>query len=310
MANPLVSIMDKSSNMLTKQVDMSMQLEDVACDLCGNSSEDLLFVENGFRTVKCCNCGLIYLNPRPVAEQTTALYLVDYFAGRIDGELWHLKKAKQRLRRLQSYCDSGSLLEIGCATGVFLHAAQEAGYSVRGIEIGPAAAAYARDRFSCKVDIGTLERVAYPGEHFDIICFFDVLSHVRSPKSFFTEIARIMKPNGILYARVGDKGGLWEKYREGKWGAPEHLYHFSRSTLNRLLCETGLVKQESFPAFDAGFPYLHQLIKVDRWPLARRMIGRFNRLLNVCVCQPLGLTEDYYLIARKERGPHAETASL
>ena len=44
-------------------------LENIACDLCGDTNEEFLYTKPGtisgypFRLVRCCSCGLLYLNP-------------------------------------------------------------------------------------------------------------------------------------------------------------------------------------------------------------------------------------------------------
>jgi hypothetical protein len=65
---------------------MSIELESGKYDLCGNSNSALLFQARDYRyghpemfnIVKCNNCGLIYINPRPTAESISKFYEEDY----------------------------------------------------------------------------------------------------------------------------------------------------------------------------------------------------------------------------------------
>jgi len=65
---------------------MSMGLESINCDLCGSNNNALLLQARDYRyghtemfnIVKCKECGLIYLNPRPSVEALNKLYEEDY----------------------------------------------------------------------------------------------------------------------------------------------------------------------------------------------------------------------------------------
>lgn len=107
----------------------------------------------------------------------------------------------------------------------------------------------------------------------------------------------MLKPHGIVFARVGDKGGIWQWYRRGRWSAPEHLYHFTRPVLLKYMSDAGLTKVKTYPAFDSSFPSLREHISTRLGLLHRAVAAgdlvarRFFRLV--------GLTEDYYIVAEK-----------
>ena len=41
-----------------------MQLESVACNLCGSAESERLFEKGGLPVARCTGCGLVYANPR------------------------------------------------------------------------------------------------------------------------------------------------------------------------------------------------------------------------------------------------------
>lgn len=63
-------------------------LETFPCDNCGQTNEAFLFTKTGaltgypFRVVRCCSCGLIYLNPRLNEQGIAELYDGEYYNGR------------------------------------------------------------------------------------------------------------------------------------------------------------------------------------------------------------------------------------
>lgn len=62
------------------------ELEHVPCNLCGNAESTVLFVTKdflhglpgSFRVVRCCQCGLAYLNPRPTVTSIVHYYPSSY----------------------------------------------------------------------------------------------------------------------------------------------------------------------------------------------------------------------------------------
>jgi len=263
-----------------------------------------MFVENGYNTVRCSNCGLIYLNPRPNETALVAGYEKEYFDTRRDNEAVQLKNAQRQFDILKGHFQSMKtrphpirLLEVGSALGTFLKVSSDNGLEVTGIDVSEHACDFARERYDVNAICGILEDRMLPEASFDIVAFSDVLSHVRSPRLFFEEVSRILVPGGLVYARVGDKGGPWRWYRRGKWSAPEHLYHFTRDLLDQYLSQVGIEKIKTYPAFDSAFPsfrhWVSPRIRIVYMALAA------GDLVARRVCRAVGLTEDYYLVARK-----------
>ena len=278
-------------------------VEHVSCDYCGRDDTALLFVEHGFNTVKCKSCGLIYLNPRPKADAVVQGYEKEYFADRKVNEEVRLGLARRQLDLLRKHTipeRSGNplrLLETGSATGTFLKVAVDAGFDVTGIDISEYACQYAQERFEVNVLTGIIEELHLKPESFDVVAFFDVLSHVSSPRRFFQSVARVLKPGGLMIARVGDKGGFWEGFRQGRWSAPEHLYHLSKPLVNDYLSEVGITTIKRYPAFDSIFPTIREWTHPKPRPvyLAVAAIEFIARKF----FRTIGVTEDYYIIAKK-----------
>jgi SAM-dependent methyltransferase len=145
----------------------------------------------------------------------------------------------KRTRFVTSHKSSGRLLDIGCATGLFLNIIrQKDDWDVNGVEINSHAAKIARDQNGLEIFIGTLEEATYPDNYFDAVTLWDVLEHLHNPSLSLQEIRRILKPDGILVFRVPN-GKSWSEKIFGQYWAgldsPRHLYVFDQFTLRRIL---------------------------------------------------------------------------
>ena len=236
----------------------------VNCNFCGADNAALIYeghdrlhgLPGNFQLVRCRRCGLIYLNPRPGPDEIARYYPSDYiayyraiedvpsFLRRLDRRYGLHKRCREVIRRAGR---PGHLLDVGCATGVFLDGMRQRGWTVTGVEVNAKAAQYARERLGLEVFVGELEEAGYPDASFDVISLWDVLEHVPDPRRTIEEIARILRPEGLLVLSLPNpdclEAGLFGPYWAG-WDVPRHLYIFSPSVLERLLAETGFQIQE------------------------------------------------------------------
>jgi SAM-dependent methyltransferase len=149
----------------------------------------------------------------------------------------------KRCRIVMREKTEGILLDVGCATGIFLEAMQKTNrWITKGVEISEQAARIARDYKHLDVITGNLEKADLPNDYFDVVTLWDVLEHLHDPVGSLREIYRILKPNGIIVFRVPNAGSLDARLFSAFWAgfdAPRHLYVFERSTLGIMLGKTG-----------------------------------------------------------------------
>src|SRR5262249_24375450 len=151
---------------------------------------------------------------------------------------------KQRINRALFATESkplpplrpGKLLEIGCASGSFLHKMHRLGWQVEGIELSKSAAEYAQS-WRYPVQTGVLESLTSSINHYDLIVGWQVLEHLHDPLSSLRKLNTWSKPGGWLVLSMPDAGALEFKIFKEAWYAlslPTHLYHFTTATLGRL----------------------------------------------------------------------------
>ena len=235
-------------------------MEETNCNLCGANDTELVYVEKdrlmklpgSFRLVRCRRCGLLYLNPRPTPDEIGYYYPEHYgpynvtpeeepsWIDRLDHDYGNWKRA--RLIR-PIYPHGGRILDIGCATGNFLHMMRRLGsWELYGLDISPAATKYARERCGVNTFTGELADAGYPDTHFDVVTMWDVMEHVYDPTSTMIEVRRILKPAGLFLVRVPNVATWDARLFGGYWGgydAPRHLYVFSPETFRGLLQKAG-----------------------------------------------------------------------
>jgi SAM-dependent methyltransferase len=272
-------------------------MEAVPCDLCRADAPEPLFRRadrfhgQDFQLVRCRRCGLIYLNPRPTAAELGAFYPEDYEAYRPAAAIaadWHIQQALARqLAAVGRYRQPpGALLDVGCATGEFLHVAHRGGWRVTGIEWMEVIAAEARQRYGLTVFAGELEAAPLPDHAFDVITLWDVLEHVPSPRRTLTTCRRLLKPDGVLLLSIPNLASF-DRYLFGArwigWDAPRHFTLFTGVTLTRLLHETGFAPPHPHSFLGAKGTFLLSLDNVlaahPRWHGLRRLYPLVSTVL-------------------------------
>jgi SAM-dependent methyltransferase len=237
-------------------------MKEVACNFCEaddaelvNRGPDLLLQKPGdFRLVRCRRCGLIYQNPQLSWEELTPHYPDDYLPYQVD-EVALLERTtslaqmsrNQALDRLRARVISrrpepGRLLDVGCAAGSFLLAMGQKGWQAQGVEPAANAAAAARKK-GLDVFTGKLEEAAYPNASFDVVTLWDVLEHVADPLATLQEVARILRPGGLLVFSLPNPDSVEARLFGANWVGwerPRHLHLIPLKLAPAYLTKAGL----------------------------------------------------------------------
>lgn len=189
----------------------------------------------------CRDCGFVFANPVPDGEAISAFYAAladEEYSQEDEGRGRNFRIILERLRRLAP--EAASLLDVGAASGIFLHLAAAAGFRVAGVEPSVALVADAERRYGLTLFRGTLEQ--YPvDEPFQAVTLLDVLEHVTDPKALLAAVERRLAPGGVLVIVTPDVASLAARVCGGRWWhyRVAHVNFFSRRSLERLLAERG-----------------------------------------------------------------------
>lgn len=210
------------------------------CPLCKAPDAVAHHEEAGCRYVRCPACGFVFLDPVPSAAELEQFYQAEagatfHHGAEISGVFEKRLEAGLRLSILREALDGAperTALEIGCGAGYLLDRLRGSGWSVKGTELAEAYLRFARERLRLEV---SRER---PVERFGAVLLFNVLSHVPNPEQEFRNCLMNLRPGGVLALETGNAAEVAPR-RVGPFGAPEHVWHFSESTLRGLLRKTG-----------------------------------------------------------------------
>jgi 2-polyprenyl-3-methyl-5-hydroxy-6-metoxy-1,4-benzoquinol methylase len=223
------------------------------CIACGEAPEPG-FERGALAVVRCPGCGLEWQSPFPSPDRLRELYAGDYFqrwGARDPAALERVRAMKQAshrdlLRELARLRPGGRLLDLGCAMGFLLEAAEQAGFQGWGLELNPEAARVARARFGDRIAQGGLDDAAFPGALFDVVTLIDVLEHVPDPAGLLSAVHRRLLPGGVLAALLPNSASLMRRLLGRRWPhyAPEHLFFWTPAALRRQLAAAGFDVRE------------------------------------------------------------------
>ena len=278
--------MERVSSIVDNQGIRAVEWPD--CGLCGGPGRILHenLVDRFFGTAgvwslrECGRCGLVWLSPRPLAEDLGWLY-GDYHTHDAPDERSLLKRAVRRgiPARLMGYRDAvrdplerglgwwlswigplrevarhgvmwlpadrrGRLLDVGCGSGLFLRRMRSLGWSVSGVDSDPEAVRAARSTLgNDEVHLGSVEKLELADTSFEAITMSHVVEHLPDPAEALRACRRLLVPGGWLVLATPNARSLGSR-RLGRdwrgWEPPRHLHVFNPATLTRIVEAAGL----------------------------------------------------------------------
>lgn len=242
----------------------SIQFEDASCPLGCSKSDEIVFsgrdllhdLPGEYPVVKCRTCALMRTNPRPTPDTIGFYYPDDYgpYVGtrvphaRPKPASWLKKLLRPIFRRVFNFNTTtlptmapGRMLEIGCASGAFLHHMAGQGWQVQGIEFSEKAAQAATQLGYC-VHAGPLKTAPQPDEPVDLIVGWMVLEHLHDPIGGLQKLREWVKPGAWLVLSVPNTASQSFRFFKNRWydlHLPNHLYHFTPATLEKTLSAGG-----------------------------------------------------------------------
>jgi SAM-dependent methyltransferase len=226
------------------------------CNFCSSEEQmDYLtlndrFSGEAFKLVACKQCGLLFLNPQPNEDEIAQYYPQDYEPYVKPGTHGADDLPADVRLALSIYLDfvekyaprRGRLLDVGCATGNFLAAAQTRGWEVTGVEFVEVAAKVAIEQYGLDVKIGALESAKLLEESYNLITLWDVLEHLPNPRETLERCWKLLAPGGLIIFSVPNLKSF-DRYLFGKrwigWEAPRHFHLFPASTIQQVLDQSG-----------------------------------------------------------------------
>jgi SAM-dependent methyltransferase len=283
------------------------------CPVCEGDRASLRYRITRFEILDCEACGLVYLWPPPGPDEIRAMFSQLYTTG--EGSVPELRSyygfcyddapANPLVQCYERWLDAlerqrapGTLLDVGCGTGLFLAVARRRGWQPHGIDECEEALRHARTHFGLEVWHGEFAALAASGRRFDAITGWDVIEHAREPVALLRSARACLAPGGVVGLSTPNQrsildlvAGALYRLSGGRFTAPlekfyieQHFLYYTPRTLADSLARAGLEPVELrreltdlrrltlAPPVRAG---LHALFALAR------LLGRENRLFAV-----------------------------
>lgn len=262
------------------------------CPWCGSEKaklhlklKDEFLTKETFKIYECEQCGLLYTLPRPEKDKIGAYYKSeDYYSHQenkkgLIPKIYEAVKSvnlKAKYKMATEGLNTGSVLDIGCGVGDFLHTMEQKGWSTTGIEPSEDAKAIAQKRM--KSNILAPEQIEkLDDESFNLITMWHVLEHVDDLKTEINHLHRILKKGGKLVLALPNYQSFDAQHYKEFWAAydvPRHLNHFSQKSISNIFSHSGLnlIKTEKL-VWDAYYiSFMSEKYQGHSMPLARGLV--------------------------------------
>lgn len=216
------------------------------CYNCGTEARTFYARENGFSLVKCCGCGLLYLEERPDDNNISQAHKQGKHTGLNELDVTGMFEEEKIPIYLAVLNDifKGDLgnkrtwLDVGCGHGEFIVAVQK--YSngkiaVRGTEPNIHKQKSAQER-GLNVTFFDIE---LHDEKYDVISLLNVYSHLPNPPAFIESLKNLLNPGGEIIVQTGDTADFPANDHYRPFYLPDHLSFASERIVSDILKRLG-----------------------------------------------------------------------
>ncbi len=206
-----------------------------------------------FFAVRCRQCRVIYLNPRPHDDELSRIYPSTYHAFDFSpahfGFVYRVRRWLEA-RRLLDYARGSPaearVLDVGCGDGFHLQILRDfgpRGWVLEGLDASERAVEAARSS-GLNVSHGRLAELHLPEQSYDLVLLIQTIEHLADPTRALEAIRRLLKPSGTLVVVTDNVRSFdFRLFRRRHWGGyhfPRHWTLFDRDTIGKLAAKAGL----------------------------------------------------------------------
>lgn len=226
----------------------------MTCTVCLGSKVFPVFQLKGYHLSRCGDCGHLFVSDDVTDAMLEEAYGKGYYAaGNAENPSGYqdylgksdirIKGFNERLQQVERYAPHrGHLLDYGCAVGLFVKVAADAGWKACGYERSEWAANYARSTLGLDVVTGNGQQPPFASDTFDVVTMWDVVEHLVSPREILGLASEWLRPGGLIALNTVNSSSLGARLAGKNWrhiAPPLHLQYFTRASLVRLLQECG-----------------------------------------------------------------------
>ena len=252
--------------------------------------KDWFLTREQFEIHECLRCGLLFTYPRPSNEEMVKYYQSDEYYSHQENNNGFIPKLyetvkkvniRHKVRMATTGKPVGTMLEIGCGVGDFIHEMEKRGWNCTGIELSEEAKAIAKNKVKAQL-LSPNEITELPDESFNLVVMWHVLEHIDNLREELNQLQRLVKKGGRLVIAVPNFRSADGQYYKEFWAGydvPRHLNHFCRESLHNVFKNSGFVlARTSKLIWDAYYiSYLSEKYQYHSLPLLK---GAFRGLIS------------------------------
>lgn len=186
------------------------------------------------------------------------------------------------------------VLDVSCKRGEILQALRGRGFSVQGTQF--AADAPGPDGIPVDRGVDLLKGLPYPDGTFDVVTLVEVIEHLENHRAALSELARVLKPGGILILTTPNVMRIKSRLHFFLTG-----YHKVRRRF--VPFETPLAEAHRFHNYPVELPILHYMLVQNRLQierLGRGGIKAFSWILYLLLIGPVSLYSWFFVLRTAE----------
>ncbi|MDG2320312.1 MAG: methyltransferase domain-containing protein [Rhodospirillaceae bacterium] len=203
----------------------------IPCPLCSGDDHTVVGITDrhgkALRTVLCRDCGHVFTNPQPTAQEISAFYEHRYrtaYKGTATPKPKHVYRAGlralERFDQLKSFCAQGvRVLDVGSGGGEFAYLMRKLGFHMLGIEPNQGYAEFSRNEYDLDVNVGGVENIPETNQAYDVITLYHVLEHLESPVAVLAQLRDSLNDDGLLIVEVPNV--------EARYHGPNRQFHLA-----------------------------------------------------------------------------------
>ncbi|MFC1672701.1 methyltransferase domain-containing protein [Pseudomonadota bacterium] len=220
------------------------------CPVCTAMNTAAYVEKDGFKFLRCADCGYIFCHPRPTQAELGEHYAISEGEEGIRRDFY--PKAPSRKRRgffnalkLFPHVWGKRVLDLGCGGGFVAGGMKAVGArEALGLDINPNALEYARAHFpKCEFHCGTFDDFA-GGKigQFGFVYSSEVIEHVEDVEAYMRFLVEITEPGAKVFITTPDIGSTQVPENVTDWDVfspPVHIQFFTEATLAQLFTRFG-----------------------------------------------------------------------
>ncbi|HZH94662.1 MAG TPA: class I SAM-dependent methyltransferase [Flavisolibacter sp.] len=239
---------------------MSATVHYTECPVCSNSRINPLLTvadnsvsKESFVIWQCAHCTLRFTQDAPDENSIERYYKSENYISHTNTDEGFINQLYKRVRKYTleqkaalinatTGIKEGTLLDVGCGIGAFLHTMGAKGWNVKGLEPDSNARKLAKKLYDIDAEEPAQLFQLSPGS-FNAITLWHVLEHVHELHGYMKQLKNLLASNGRLFIAVPNYTSLDADMYGVNWAAydvPRHLYHFTPTAMTALVEQHGM----------------------------------------------------------------------